>query len=213
MPPTARSRSASCTRSTRRIEGPGRTTRRIGRLILVIHVIHRQESRDSAWRDSGFRVSVELRDEERTSFGKKARKRDHRGPRSAIFGSQATGAMEGPSRKKCEAQADPNFFEGPRDRRLRPEEPRTGNHQVRLTGARREPTEVARPRPEPRTPEELAPEAFDPPRKDAKPSPARQFGPGTSGGRWQHRLPFCIWGMRNSLSSPVTRSVMGRGTA
>jgi hypothetical protein len=36
--------------------------------------------------------------------------------------------------------------------------------------------------------------AFDPPRKDAKPSPARQFGPGTSGGRWQHRLPFCIWG-------------------
>jgi len=33
--------------------------------------------------------------------------------------------------------------------------------------------------------------------KDAKPSPARQFGPGTSGGRWRHRLPFCFWGGRD----------------
>ena len=39
---------------------------------------------------------------------------------------------------------------------------------------------------------------FNPLGKDAKPSPARQFGPGTSGGRWQHRLPFCFWGMRNA---------------
>jgi hypothetical protein len=30
-----------------------------------------------------------------------------------IFGSQATEAMEGRSRKKREAQADPTFFESP----------------------------------------------------------------------------------------------------
>jgi hypothetical protein len=88
----------------------------------------------------------------------------------------------------------PLSSKGQRNRRLRPKEPQTSKCQVRLKTARREPTGVARPRPEPRTPEKLASKAFDPPRKDAKPSPARQFGPGTSGGRWQHRLPFCFWG-------------------
>src|SRR4051812_32588625 len=47
-----------------------------------------------------------------------------------------------------------------RNRRLRPKEPQTDDRQVRLSGVRREPTGVARPRPEPRIPEELAPREF-----------------------------------------------------
>ena len=57
--------------------------------------------------------------------------------RSAIFGSKATEAMEGPSRKKREAQADPTFFVRPRGtggfgQRNR----KTGKCQVRLKTAR-----------------------------------------------------------------------------
>jgi hypothetical protein len=97
-------------------------------------------------------------------------------------GKQATEAMEGASRKKREAQAEPTFLEDPAGPEASAEGTVTGNRQVRLKGARREPTGVVRPRPEPRTPRELALMEFDPLGKDAKPSPARQFGPGTSGG-------------------------------
>ena len=109
-----------------------------------------------------------------------------------------------------------------RNRRLRPKEPKTSKCQVRLKTTRWEPTGVARPRPEPRTPKELAPMEFNPLGKDAKPSPARQFGPGTSGGRWQHRLPFWFWapclGTDDATSRPFParlqplRSSPGRST-
>jgi hypothetical protein len=68
-------------------------------------------------------------------------------------GKQATEAMEGASRKKREAQADPTFLEGPAGPEASAEGTVTGNRQVRLKGARREPTGVARPRPEPETPQ------------------------------------------------------------
>ena len=53
---------------------------------------------------------------------------------------------------------------------------------------------------------------FNPLGKDAKPSPARQFGPGTSGGRWQHRLPFCFWAAPSARPHPlIANASPGRG--
>jgi hypothetical protein len=96
------------------------------------------------------------------------------------FGTQATEAMDGVSKKKCEASADPNFFEGPAapgpsgSRTAKGKPPGfalTGTRIGSPRGSGWEPSEVARPRPEP----ERAPiEACfggkpDPPRKDARP--------------------------------------------
>jgi hypothetical protein len=84
-----------------------------GALIHVIHVIHSRKGRDSAWRDSGNRVTINFRDEERTDrkegkFGNAAT-----AEADTIFGSEVTKAMVGPSGKKREAQADPNFLVRP----------------------------------------------------------------------------------------------------
>ena len=130
--------------------------------------------------------------------GRKVRKRGHRGRGRRSSDRRQPARWKDHRGRSVRRKPIPLSSKALRNRRLRPKEPQTDNWQVRLTAIRREPTEVARPRPEPRTPEELAPEAFDPPRKDAKPSPARQFGPGTSGGRWRHRLPFCFWGQAQS---------------
>ncbi len=115
-----------------------------------------------------------------------------------IFGSQATKAMDGPSRKKREAQADPTFLESPAG----PEASAEGTVSGRASGSPESyPSGTDRGRKTSagtqRAPEKLASKDKPAPRKDAKPSPARQFGPGTSGGRWQHRPPFRVLAFRN----------------
>jgi len=158
----------------------------ICRLIHDIPVIHRRNGPDSPWRESESWGSVGLRDEERTS--RKGRKFQTAATAEAgsVFrdaGHRSSGA--GSRRRSVRRKPIPLSSKVQRNRRLRPKEPRKGTDRGRKTsaGTRQGPRRSLLRRDKP-----------DPPGKDAKPSPARQFGPGTSGGWWRHQLPFCIWG-------------------
>lgn len=147
-----------------------------------------------ALRDSRIHVRLKFCDEEPIS-GNGEKLRNVATAEAGGFSSekQATEAVEGPSRKKREAQADPTFFEVCRNRRLRPTEPQTGNRQVRLTGARWEPTGVARPRPEPRTPRELALMEFTRPGKTPSPHRRGSSDPGQVGADGDISAHFDSW--------------------
>lgn len=122
--------------------------------------------------ESDDRAIVALRDEERFSRkGEKFRNANHRGSGRRSSGRKPRKRWLGLRRRSVRPSGRSHFLRrsseaGAFGRRFR----KTGNRQVRLTGARWEPTEVARPRPEP-----------DPPRKDAKPSPARHSDLGQVG--------------------------------
>jgi len=156
-------------------------------LIHDIPVIHRHATRDSPWRDSGRRVIVAFRDEERTSGnGRKfqpATTAEAGGVlRNASHGSDGWVLERGSVRRK----PIPIFSSVQRNRSLRANGPRTGTDRGRKTSAGTHPgfrSELASiaVRQGPRR-SLLRRDKPDPPRKDAKPSPARQFGPGTSGG-------------------------------
>ena len=110
---TMRSRSASSTRSTRGIEGrraaiadsPDLST------LSTLFTGRMAQIPLGATREAESVCQFAMRNgppaREESSETRPPRKR------AAIFGSQATEAMEGSSKEKREAQADPTFFEGP----------------------------------------------------------------------------------------------------
>lgn len=133
------------------------------------------------WCESVRGDRLAFRDEERSSARNEEPKCDHRGSGRCSSERRPPKRWNGYLKKKREASADPNFFKCPAE---------TG--AFGRTDREREPTGVARPRPEPaRAPVEACFERTSPQLgKDAKPSPARQFGPGTSGGWQRCQLPF-----------------------
>lgn len=120
--------------------------------------------------------------------------------RAVSFGTQATEAVDGSSKKKREASADPTFFEGPaapepsglRTAKGKPSGfAPTGTRIGSLRGSDWEPTEVARPRPEP-----------EPPRKDARPHRRR----GWTRDKWglvATPAPILFWGKRRTRLPPA----------
>ena len=118
---------------------PRRRSRR--RLIHDIPVIHRRDSKDSAWRDSEGRVSLNLR-----RPGRAGRKRTEpldgglRETRRRSARIEADDAAErAKQKKKREAQAEPTFFEIVRRKTgaFGPTEPRRG---IRWSLLRRKPS-------------------------------------------------------------------------
>ena len=190
------------------------------RLTPDIPVIHRQNRAvclcanriRPAW--SGFAVRDGLPATEESFDPRPPRKR------AVSFGTQATEAVDGFSKEKCEASADPNFFEGPAE--PEPSGSRTAKGkpsgfaptETRIGFLREsdwEPTEVARPRPEPeRAPVEACFDGTSPTRPGKTPAlTGDAVGPGTSGGWWQHQLPFCFWASPRAARSRHRAGIRG----